>query len=401
MTFSGTGTTTLTAIEGYTGPTTVNSGTLAIAYANNTTNGSLRNTSGITINSGGTVSLGGADNSIFGYKGGGSTITINAGGLLATATSSYAYHLGSVILAGGTLASAGTPTGDASTYGFYALDGGVVAGGVSATSVISAQDMALTESGGDVFNVSPGASSGIDLYVTGYFGNPGGSAANGLIKTGNGVMVLAGSSNYSNATTISGGTLGIIGGSLSTTGVTVSGSATLTLASGTITTGTVQIATGGFFYGYGAINGALLNQGTVTVDGTLTVNGNFQNNGYLLVTGSGRLVANLSNNGTFVNNGTLDIMDSPQTVLPPGYVNNGTILNSSLVTVQQVARTVNNFSVTIQSYTNHIYQLERSTDIQHMAEYRPGAVRDDRLRARSHRYQCGRWQYVYQIGVGP
>ena len=135
----------------------------------------------------------------------------------------------------------------------------------------------------------------------------------------------------------------------------------MTLASGTVTTGTVQIATGGFFYGYGAINGALLNQGTVTVDGTLTVNGNFQNNGYLLVTGSGRVVLNLSNNGTFVNNGTLDIMDSPQTVLPPGYVNNGTILNSSLVTVQQVARTVNNFSVTIQSYTNHIYQLEIST----------------------------------------
>jgi autotransporter-associated beta strand protein len=259
----------------------------------------------------------------------------------------------------------------------------------------------LTEAGGTIFYVNSGSTGGIDLNVTGSFYHSSGSPDTGLIKTGNGVMILSGSNNYSSPTTVSGGTLGIIGGSLSTTGVTVSGSATLTLATGAITTGTVQIAAGGFLYGYGTINGALVNQGTVTVDGALTLNGNFQNNGYMMVTGSGSLVVNLPNNGTFVNNGTLDIMDSPQTVLPAGYVNNGTILNSSLVTVQQVAETANSFSVTIQSYTNHTYQLQRSADLgtwQNVGAAQSGTT-GSALVLTDTNATAG--SMFYQVGVGP
>jgi autotransporter-associated beta strand protein len=357
MTFSGGGATTLTAIEGYTGPTIVNSGTLALNNSANT-NGTLHGTSFLTINNGATVSLGGGDNSLFGAVNGGVLTTINTGGAMTT-TGGVTDHVGNLTLSGGALAS-GTPSGDGLIYGEYDLDYGVTAGGTAATSTISASDVALTESGGTIFQVNPGSTSGIDLNVTGKFYHSSGSPDTGLIKTGIGVMILAGSSSYSSPTAVNAGTFGIYGGSLSTTGVTVSGTATLALAAGSITTGTVQIGSQASFVGYGAINGALANQGTATILGTLTLNGNFVNNGNMMVTGSGTLIAN---GGSFVNNGTLDIMDSPQTVLPAGYVNNGVILNSSLVTVQQFARTGASFSVSIQSYSGHTYQLQKSANL--------------------------------------
>jgi autotransporter-associated beta strand protein len=362
LTFAGAGTTTLTAIQTYTGPTVVNSGTLALNNTANT-NGTLHGTSSLTINNGATVSLGGGDNSLFGAGSGGVLATINAGGVMTT-TGSVTDHLGNLSLAGGTLAS-GTPSGDGLYYGEYNLDYGVTAGSTTTTSTISAQDVALTESGGTIFNVSPGASNGIDLYVTGKFYHSTGSPDTGLVKTGGGVMAIAGASNFSSATTVSAGTLEVVsGGSLATTGVTVSTGATLGLAGGSITTtGTVQVGTGAFLVGYGAINAALVNSGTTTVTGALALNGNVQNNGTLMVIGSGSLTVNLPANGTFVNNGLLDIMDSPQTVLPAGYVNNGAILTSSLVTVKSFSKSGNTFAVTIQTYSGHTYQLQKSPDL--------------------------------------
>jgi hypothetical protein len=60
----------------------------------------------------------------------------------------------------------------------------------------------------------------------------------------------------------------------------------------------------------------------------------------MLLTRSGSLVVNLPGNCTFVNNGTLEIMDSPETVLPAGIVNNGTILSSSLPSANSPERRI-------------------------------------------------------------
>lgn len=54
---------------------------------------------------------------------------------------------------------------------------------------------------------------------------------------------------------------------------------------------------------------------------------------------------------------------SPQTVLPAGYVNNGTILTNSLVAAQAISKSGNSFSVTIHTYTGHTYQLEKSSNL--------------------------------------
>ena len=76
------------------------------------------------------------------------------------------------------------------------------------------------------------------------------------------------------------------------------------------------------------------------------------------------MVVNVPVGGSgFVNNGLLDIMDSPRTALPSGYVNNGTILTSALVTVQQFSKSGSTFTVKVQSYSGHTYQLQKSATL--------------------------------------
>ena len=205
LTVAGTGALTLTGNATYTGPTVVNGGTLAIVGANNAI--SISKTSSVTINSGGTISIVGDNN----YLSPATTVptTINPGGVLTTNVATTTNHLGPLTLAGGTLASNGTPAGDGLTYGSFNLDAGLTAGGVTATSTISALDVALTQAGGTVFNVAPGSASGVDLDVTGTLYHSAGAADTGLVKAGAGVLQLDSSNSYTGATNVSAGTLAL------------------------------------------------------------------------------------------------------------------------------------------------------------------------------------------------
>ena len=205
-----------------------------------------------------------------------------------------------------------------------------------------------------------------DETFAGTISNGGDLGGLNLTKVGTGNWTLSGTSSFAGNITVSAGTL-TISGSDNNNGLNfevLSGGA-FALAGGAVNTETVQIDSGATFTGYGTLDAALVNHGVTTVNGALTINGNFENDGTLTVTGSGSLVTNLptDGSGSFVNNGLLDIMDSPQTVLPAGYVNNGTILTNSLVTVQAFAKSGNNFSITIRTYSGHTYQLEKSSNL--------------------------------------
>jgi autotransporter-associated beta strand protein len=207
-----------------------------------------------------------------------------------------------------------------------------------------------------------------DATFAGTITNGGDEGGLNFTKVGTGNWTLSGSSSFIGNMTVQAGTL-TISGSFNNGGLdfeTQMGAA-FALNGGTVSTENVQIDLGAVFTGYGTINGNLVNQGTtnLTGGGTLTVNGNFENDGTMTVSGSSILVVNLPTDGSglFVNNGVLDIMDSPQTTLPMGFVNNKTILTSALVTIEQFSISATTCSVTIQSYTGHTYQLQKSASI--------------------------------------
>jgi hypothetical protein len=107
----------------------------------------------------------------------------------------------------------------------------------------------------------------------------------------------------------------------------------------------------------GTITCASLNiLGTLeSTGGILTVGGGATNQGTLRLLGD----AELSIGGIFSNSGVLDIMTWSGT-LPPGFINNGVLLDRSAIKVESCAAEGSDFNVTIMGYTGHTYLLQYS-----------------------------------------
>jgi autotransporter-associated beta strand protein len=250
---NGTGTLTLNTAEPYTGATTINGGTVILS----TTNNILQVT----------------------------TVRVNAGATLTQSGNGAESFNNVLTLAGGTLASQAVPAGNALFYGTIILNAGLTAGGVATTSTISAMDVAMAQGGGTVFTVNPGASSGIDLDVTGSIFHASGVGDSGLTKTGTGVMSLDGVNSYTSATKVNAGTL-LIRGSISGSTTTVSSGATL---GGDGTAGPVTVNSGGFITAGPSVGSiGKLNTGALTLAGTysLTLNSTTNQADDLNITGS-------------------------------------------------------------------------------------------------------------------
>ena len=198
-------------------------------------------------------------------------------------------------------------------------------------------------------------------------------SSTGINKVGNGTLTLTGSSNYTGATSVTGGTLCVTGALSNTSAVEVSNGGTLCLQNGVVTVGNVHIAGDGNLTGWGRINGNLTNDGMAACGsgGTLTVTGAVTNNGTMLFTGGTLLTAT----GSFVNNGVFDIITSAQP-LPPNFVNNGIVLDSGAVKVLQAVKAGTSFSVTIQSYVGHGYQLQSKAALTSGSWTNTGAAQD-------------------------
>ncbi len=269
------------------GTLNVNGGIVDVSGSNQST-GVLGTLSAINVNNGGILRVS-ADSALTGTTGA-TPITVNAGGTLTEANNASVHIAGVLTLAGGTLSSAPAPTGNAASLGTFLLDKGLAAGGTSATSTISAVNVALTQSGGTVFTVSPGAANGIDLDVTGSFAHTAGSLDTGLIKVGTGVMRLNGTNTYTGQTKVSAGTLALAGNaSIASPSILVSSGAILdvsALSAGSFSIGSNQVLTAGRPSGVGTdiigtvatALGTLDIAGTGTA-GTLTINGGLVLNG--------------------------------------------------------------------------------------------------------------------------
>lgn len=304
VTLAGTGNAAITGTQPFTGTLNVNQ-TATISGGSNSAISGVGNAAAVNI--GGYVTLGGT-NSFVGYT---STtpITINAGGTLynpGTAT----FHLPTgLTLNGGALASAAGLNAEALGSGSFNLDGAVV---VTANSTISATNVTLSQTGGTVFNVSPGAA----LAVSGSFGHAtlGGIGDYGLNLTGSGTMTLSGTNSYTGATTVTAGTLkaGSTSAFGSNSAVTVASGATLDLAGFSNSIG--ALAGAGIVTNSSAI-AAILTSGGLNTSTSFT--GTMQNGGSTLgLTKNGTGTQSLSgtnirySGATQINAGTLKLTET-------------------------------------------------------------------------------------------
>jgi hypothetical protein len=92
--------------------------------------------------------------------------------------------------------------------------------------------------------------------------------------------------------------------------------------------------------------------------GLLSIAGSLTNDGIFKESGTTSIVLT----GSFVNNGVLDLINAPST-LPSNFVNNGTVLYASGLAVQQASVSGTTFSVGIDTYLEHNYQLQRATSL--------------------------------------
>jgi fibronectin-binding autotransporter adhesin len=129
------------------------------------------------------------------------TITLNAGGVLVGGWNAT-NHISSLIVLNGGDIGGNDNGGDASTYGIYNFENTIHVTDNSTISVTGA-GATLSQTGGTQFNVD----SGKTLSVTGTLVQNGYQANTGLIKNGDGTMVLSNINTYTGGTTVNTGTL--------------------------------------------------------------------------------------------------------------------------------------------------------------------------------------------------
>ena len=254
---TGSNTVTLSGHQDYTGILNI-AQNVEISGASNSSDGGVGHASAININNHGYVTLAGEDNS---FVGGSAVppITIYTGGTLYHSNGS-SFHLGSLTLAGGEIASNGSIN---TSYGNFNLDKKVV---VTENSILSAQGVITTQGGGTIFDVADNKTLTVSggLYKANY------QSDSGLIKAGSGTMLLTGSNSYTGDTTVSAGTLtiggsGVLGSGAYTGALSVAPAATFNFSSSTDQSFSNLAA------GTGTIN--FNGSGTVTLPGNNAFNG--------------------------------------------------------------------------------------------------------------------------------
>ncbi|MEO5716799.1 MAG: autotransporter-associated beta strand repeat-containing protein, partial [Luteolibacter sp.] len=220
FTQAGSGTTTLTANNTYTGETIINSGTLTLTGGNNP-GGALSGTPTITVNTGGTLVLMNQDT--LGYTVGKPALVINSGGqVLNNAIGIQRDTLANtVIMTGGILGGTGAGDG-AGLFSFLAGAGNTAVYATSdangTAALINASKVSIQNASQNFYVTRGEAAPAADLIISSQIGQLGANV--GFTKVGNGILLITGANTYSNGTTVNEGTLSL--GTSGTLGVTTS-----------------------------------------------------------------------------------------------------------------------------------------------------------------------------------
>src|SRR5579871_6840929 len=285
---SGSGTTTLTGTNSYSGTTYVVGGSLQAGAVN-----AFSPNSAVVVTSGATLDLNGYNNAVGSLQSNGA-VTLGSGTLTIGANNSSSYFQGTISGTGGLVK---TGSGELVLYAANSYSGGTTisagtlqlgAGGTSGSIVGN-----VTDNGTLVFNRSDSITFGGSITGTGQ-----------VYQWGSGTTTLTGTNSYSGTTYVVGGSLqaGAVNAFSPNSAVVVTSGATLDLN------------------GYNNAVGSLQSNGAVTLgSGTLTIGANnsssyFQGTisgtGGLVKTGSGQLVLSAANSysgGTTISAGTLQL----------------------------------------------------------------------------------------------
>ena len=279
---NGTGTLTLTSANGFTGGTTINTGTLAI------TNASALGTGTVTLN-GGRWETGAlapnnpivvtADSTISGGNGSGlhGIKAISGGGVLTLEANNVFDLEGSMTSFNGTVRITGS-----SNVRFNGSTGSSAANFDLGTRTLQARNGgtcnigALTGQPGSFLNIT-GTTSAVTFSIgangsssmfSGAITNGSGTAA--VTKTGSGTLTLAGANTYTGATTVSAGSLAV-SGTLGATAVTVNNGATFVVP-GNLTVSALSMQASATLARTLAVSGNVLQvAGNATLAGTLQI----------------------------------------------------------------------------------------------------------------------------------
>ena len=308
---TGAGTLTIGTAATYTGATTVNAGTLRLGVAG-TAAGTLSGTPTITVNSGAVLDLPVTDAA--GYTLGTQALVINGGTVTQSVTGVRSTLRNTVTMTGGTLTSTGV--GDAS--GNYSFNRGA---GITATSdaagnaaTVSAVQIAIQKTGDLPLQVTRGvAAPASDLTITSVIADNMDNSIGNLVKTGNGILTLAGANTYRGNTTVSEGTLLVTNATGSATGAATNKTVTVAAAATLGGTGRIAVATtvaGTLAPGVGGI-GTLAIANTLTLGGTTVMQ--IHKSGTTLASDKVQSVTTLTYGGTLEVTATGDTLNTGDT----------------------------------------------------------------------------------------
>ena len=282
LTKEGAGTLTLSRANTYTGPTTINAGTLLVGGS-----GALPSTSAVNVGSGGALDLnasGGFGSNIGSLAGSGLVLLGNAPLQMGFDNTSTTFS--GVIRRNGSLAKYGsgvfTLSGTLQDIGQFNIEGGTLQLGASeriadgryvSVGIGSTLDLnGFNETVGGM-DGSPGTritlgtgtltEGGLDLSDN-FFGEISGSG--GLTKTGTGTLTLSAASTYSGPTNVNAGTLLVNGSTAASSAVLVASAATLGgtgLVGGTITVSSLGSVSPGSNAGILSSGNVALNTGSI------------------------------------------------------------------------------------------------------------------------------------------
>jgi fibronectin-binding autotransporter adhesin len=297
---------------------------------------------------------------------------INAGTLRFDVPGAIA-PLGKVKISSGAIAAAGYPIDQTFLSRIDPISSGIIALGVNSANDLDFDALGLS----NVFLAAIGTQSyggsmvapdgGYRLGGLGTITLTKENALSGKTSLHTGVssspagrVILSNNNSIKGDTVVHGGTLEVNASTLTCNQLKVESQATLQLVGGTVATDVIVNAMGSL-RGCGTISGSLTNNGSVIVNCApgLTATGSITNNGTMILLDGANLVAG----GSFINNGFLDLLTSPGTILPPGFVNNGTVIFPGEVKVRSVSKSGTLFSLSVQSFSGHNYQLQRNSTL--------------------------------------